>query len=46
MARRIDIHPTHPQGRLLKQAADVLRDDGIIVYPTDSTYALGCRMNA
>ena len=46
MARRIDIHPTHPQGRLLKQAADILRDDGIIVYPTDSTYALGCRMNA
>jgi len=46
MARRIHIHPTHPQGRLLRQAADTLREDGVIVYPTDSTYALGCRMNA
>lgn len=46
MARRIYIHPTHPQGRLLRQAADALRDDGVIAYPTDSTYALGCRMDA
>ncbi len=46
MARRIEIHPTHPQGRLLRAAAEVLRDDGVIVYPTDSTYALGCRMEA
>jgi tRNA threonylcarbamoyl adenosine modification protein (Sua5/YciO/YrdC/YwlC family) len=30
----------------LRQAADTLREDGVIVYPTDSTYALGCRMNA
>lgn len=45
MARRFDIHPTHPQPRLLRSAVDVLRDDGIIIYPTDSTYALGCRMD-
>lgn len=46
MARRIEIHPTHPQARLLRAAADVLRDDGVVIYPTDSTYALGCCMEA
>lgn len=46
MTRRLEIHPTHPQGRLLRAAVEVLRDDGVIVYPTDSTYALGCRMDA
>jgi len=38
------IHPTHPQRRLLNQAAEILRAGGVIVYPTDSTYALGCRI--
>lgn len=38
------IHPTHPQSRLVRQAADVLRDGGLIAYPTDSCYALGCRL--
>jgi tRNA threonylcarbamoyl adenosine modification protein (Sua5/YciO/YrdC/YwlC family) len=38
------IHPTHPQKRLLHQAAEILRGGGVIVYPTDSTYALGCRL--
>lgn len=38
------IHPTHPQPRLVRQAADVLRDGGLIAYPTDSCYALGCRL--
>lgn len=46
MARRIAIHPTHPQSRLLRAAVEVLRDDGVVVYPTDSTYALGCRMES
>ncbi len=46
MARKINIHPTHPQERLLKQAADLLRDDALLIYPTDSAYALCCRMNA
>ena len=39
-----DIHPTHPQQRLLRQAADVLNRGGLIVYPTDTTYALGCHV--
>jgi tRNA threonylcarbamoyl adenosine modification protein (Sua5/YciO/YrdC/YwlC family) len=38
------IHETHPQVRLLRQAADILRDDGVIAYPTDSAYALACRL--
>jgi tRNA threonylcarbamoyl adenosine modification protein (Sua5/YciO/YrdC/YwlC family) len=38
------VHPTHPQKRLLAQAADIVRDGGVIVYPTDSTYALGCHI--
>jgi tRNA threonylcarbamoyl adenosine modification protein (Sua5/YciO/YrdC/YwlC family) len=40
--KRISIHPDNPQGRYLKAAADVLRDGGLIVYPTDSIYGLGC----
>ena len=46
MGRKIAIHPTHPQERLLRQAADVLRDDGLLIYPTDSTYGLCCRISA
>jgi tRNA threonylcarbamoyl adenosine modification protein (Sua5/YciO/YrdC/YwlC family) len=38
------VHPTHPQRRLLAQAADIVRSGGVIVYPTDSTYALGCHI--
>jgi tRNA threonylcarbamoyl adenosine modification protein (Sua5/YciO/YrdC/YwlC family) len=38
------VHPTHPQRRLLAQAADIVRNGGVIVYPTDSTYALGCHI--
>jgi tRNA threonylcarbamoyl adenosine modification protein (Sua5/YciO/YrdC/YwlC family) len=38
------VHPTHPQKRLLAQAADIVREGGVIVYPTDSTYALGCHI--
>ena len=46
MTVRLDIHPESPQGRLIRQAADVLRDGGLIVYPTDSCYALGCMLDA
>ncbi|WP_018231598.1 L-threonylcarbamoyladenylate synthase [Thioalkalivibrio thiocyanodenitrificans] len=42
MNRRLDIHPDNPQARLIRQAVDVIRAGGIIVYPTDSCYALGC----
>ena len=38
----IEIHPVSPEPRKIKQAADVLRDGGIIVYPTDTVYGLGC----
>lgn len=42
MAQYFSVHPTHPQQRLIKQAAAILRGGGVIAYPTDSSYALGC----
>lgn len=42
MAQYFAIHPTHPQKRLVRQAADIVRRGGLIAYPTDSCYALGC----
>ena len=44
MTQFLSIHPTHPQARLIAQAADIVRGGGVIVYPTDSCYALGCRI--
>ena len=38
------IHTENPQDRLIKQAVDVIRKGGVIIYPTDSSYALGCRL--
>ncbi|RYY99450.1 MAG: threonylcarbamoyl-AMP synthase [Chitinophagaceae bacterium] len=38
----IHIHPENPQPRLLRQVADILRGGGIIIYPTDTIYGLGC----
>jgi tRNA threonylcarbamoyl adenosine modification protein (Sua5/YciO/YrdC/YwlC family) len=38
------IHPDNPQPRLIRQAAEILRGGGVIVYPTDSCYALGCHV--
>jgi len=46
MAERLELHPTTPQTRFLRQAADCLQDGGVIVYPTDSCYALGCALGA
>ncbi|MGH8250071.1 MAG: L-threonylcarbamoyladenylate synthase [Steroidobacteraceae bacterium] len=46
MAERLELHPTTPQPRMLRTAADCLRDGGVIVYPTDSCYALGCAIGA
>jgi tRNA threonylcarbamoyl adenosine modification protein (Sua5/YciO/YrdC/YwlC family) len=40
--RRLEVHPTHPEPRKIRQAVEVLRDDGVIVYPTDTVYGLGC----
>jgi tRNA threonylcarbamoyl adenosine modification protein (Sua5/YciO/YrdC/YwlC family) len=42
MAQFFAIHPTHPQKRLIRQAAAIVRRGGLIAYPTDSCYALGC----
>lgn len=44
MARFIDIHPVDPQPRAVGQVAAILRDGGLVAYPTDSGYALGCRL--
>ncbi|WP_106850259.1 L-threonylcarbamoyladenylate synthase [Blastococcus sp. Marseille-P5729] len=44
MATYIDIHPVDPQPRLIEKAAAVIRDGGLVAYPTDSCYALGCSL--
>jgi tRNA threonylcarbamoyl adenosine modification protein (Sua5/YciO/YrdC/YwlC family) len=44
MTQRFHIHPVNPQPRLIKQAAQMLRDGAVIAYPTDSSYALGCHL--
>jgi tRNA threonylcarbamoyl adenosine modification protein (Sua5/YciO/YrdC/YwlC family) len=44
MAKYFDVHPDNPQPRAIRQAVDLLRSDGLIVYPTDSCFALGCRL--
>ncbi|MDE2304926.1 MAG: threonylcarbamoyl-AMP synthase [Gammaproteobacteria bacterium] len=44
MSIYLQLHPVSPQVRFLRQAAQVLRNGGVIVYPTDSCYALGCHI--
>lgn len=44
MAKIVSIHPQNPQPHLLAQAVKILKAGGIIVYPTDSGYALGCQI--
>jgi tRNA threonylcarbamoyl adenosine modification protein (Sua5/YciO/YrdC/YwlC family) len=39
-----DIHPQNPQARLIRQVTQIIRDGGVVVYPTDSCYALGCHI--
>jgi tRNA threonylcarbamoyl adenosine modification protein (Sua5/YciO/YrdC/YwlC family) len=46
MAQLFAIHPTHPQARLVRRAAELLRRGALIAYPTDSCYALGCLADA
>jgi len=46
MALCVELHPVDPQPRLLAQAAEVLRGGGLLVYPTDTCYALGCTVAA
>ena len=44
MSQFFSIHPDNPQHRLIRQASEIVRKGGIIVYPTDSAYALGCHV--
>lgn len=44
MAQLFAIHPENPQDRLIKHAVDIIKNGGVIVYPTDSCYALGCAL--
>jgi len=45
MAQYFEIHPETPQKRLIRQAAELIRNGGVIAYPTDSSYALGCHLD-
>ena len=44
MARYLDVHPVDPQPRAISQVVDLLREDGLVAYPTDSCYALGIQL--
>ncbi|GAA6183819.1 MULTISPECIES: L-threonylcarbamoyladenylate synthase [Alteromonadaceae] len=44
MSQYFYVHPDNPQQRLLRQACEIIRAGGVIVYPTDSGYAIGCQM--
>ncbi|MCG8993880.1 threonylcarbamoyl-AMP synthase [Laribacter hongkongensis] len=45
MSQFFSIHPETPQARLIREAVKIVREGGVIVYPTDSCYALGCRLS-
>ena len=44
MARYFDVHPVNPQPRAIAQAVEIVRTGGLIAYPTDSCFALGCAL--
>ena len=44
MPQVLTIHPTHPQSRLLSQAVEIINKGGLVVYPTDTSYALACHL--
>ena len=44
MSQFFRIHPDNPQARLINQAVEIIRQGGVVVYPTDSAYALGCHI--
>ena len=44
MSQYFQLHPVNPQTRLVKQAVDMIRSGAVVVYPTDSAYALGCHI--
>ena len=45
MAQYFQIHSDNPQLRLIRQAAEILQEGGLVAYPTDSSYALGCHLD-
>ena len=45
MSQYFDIHPDNPQPRLLKKVVDIIRAGGVVIYPTDSVYAVGCQIS-
>ena len=44
MSQFFQIHPDNPQARLIRQAAEIVRGGGVVIYPTDSSYAIGCHI--
>jgi tRNA threonylcarbamoyl adenosine modification protein (Sua5/YciO/YrdC/YwlC family) len=44
MAQYFSVHPDNPQPRLIRHAVDIIREGGVVAYPTDSCYALGCHI--
>ncbi|GAA3167800.1 MULTISPECIES: L-threonylcarbamoyladenylate synthase [Streptomyces] len=46
MAKYFDVHPDNPQRRTLGTVAELIRSDGLVAYPTDSCFALGCRIGS
>ncbi|MBW5353197.1 threonylcarbamoyl-AMP synthase, partial [Escherichia coli] len=44
MAQFFAVHPDSPQERLIRQAVEIVNKGGVVVYPTDSCYALGCKL--
>ncbi|WP_263145565.1 L-threonylcarbamoyladenylate synthase [Pseudomonas sp. RIT-PI-AD] len=44
MSQFFQLHPENPQARLIKQAVEIIRNGGLVVYPTDSSYAVGCHL--
>jgi tRNA threonylcarbamoyl adenosine modification protein (Sua5/YciO/YrdC/YwlC family) len=45
VARYFDVHPENPQPRIIGSVVDLLRADGLVAYPTDSCFALGCQLD-
>lgn len=44
MAQFFSVHPDQPQPRLIRQAVEILRDGGLVAFPTDAAYSLGCQV--
>jgi len=44
MSQFFQVHPVNPQQRLIRNAVDIIRNDGLVAYPTDSSYAIGCHV--